>query len=378
MRLSFSAVSTYQNCPLSYKFIYKDKKPIKKKPALSFGSSLHAALAKFYSVEIPKPPSLDDLLHHLSKNWKTEGYKDSSEEKLYYEHAKKVLNTFYQANIDNFRIPAAIEHKFQVELDGCTLAGIIDRMDKLESGGYEIIDYKTARKLPPQSRVDSDLQLSIYHLAAEKVWGIKPEKLTLYFLIPNQRMSTTREKSDIDRTKRLIHQTLENITAEKFDPQENALCPWCDFQPTCPVFRHKFVQEEELTKERQDAIEIEKVIEEYADLKREKDNIQEKMEELAETIHSYCERHSLSRLYSEKAIISRSTRLTPNYDVAKLKEILEPLGLWEQILKVDNRSLKNLLESNSVAEEIKNAIEQARDVENISYALYVKNLQEEP
>ena len=50
MRLSYSSISMYTNCPLSYKFAYVDRLPRKKSPALSFGSSIHDALKVFYSV----------------------------------------------------------------------------------------------------------------------------------------------------------------------------------------------------------------------------------------------------------------------------------------------------------------------------------------
>src|SRR3990172_8493788 len=156
MKLSFSAISTYKNCPLSYKFMYVERLPTKRTPVLSFGTSLHSALEKFYGVTVPEPPSLEQLLNHLAQTWEKDGYSDDAEEKQYFEHAKQVLTNFYRTNISQFQIPAAVEQRFAVELDGHVLRGIIDRLDKLPSGGYEIIDYKTGRSLPPRYRVDSD------------------------------------------------------------------------------------------------------------------------------------------------------------------------------------------------------------------------------
>lgn len=351
---------------------------MKRTPALSFGSSLHATLAHFYSAQVPDPPSLEELLAHLPNVWEKDGYKDEKEESQYIDHAKEVLINFYHANVSSFQIPTAIEHKFQIELDGCTLSGIIDRMDKLQDGSYEIIDYKTARRLPPQARVNSDLQLSIYYLAAQEIWQVNPSKLTLYFLIPNQRMTTTRTDQDVERTKATISQVLGRIEQEKFDPQENALCPWCDFQNLCPIYKHKFTKEKEVAEEKEEALEIEQVVSRYASLRKDKEKAQEEMSQLAEIIHDYCEKHNLERLYSDNAVISRGKRLTQNYDAVKLREILEPLGLWDKIIKVDASSISQLLKDASLAEEVKQAIETAKEVENISYALYVKDLKEEP
>jgi hypothetical protein len=44
LRLSYSAVSTYEKCPLSYRFQYIEKIEVKPTPYLSFGKSLHSAL----------------------------------------------------------------------------------------------------------------------------------------------------------------------------------------------------------------------------------------------------------------------------------------------------------------------------------------------
>ena len=373
MKLSFSAISTYKNCPLSYKFMYVDKLPTKRTPVLSFGTSLHAALEKFYAVTVPKPPSLEELLGHLTQTWEKAGYSSEAEEQQYFEHAKQVLTNFYHSNASQFQIPAAVEQRFEVELDGHVLRGIIDRLDKLPAGGYEIIDYKTGRNIPPKYRVDSDLQLSIYYLASKELWGIEPEKLTLYFLIPDQRISTTRNETDARRTRNIIGSVAENISKDgangTFKARENPLCPWCDFQNRCPLFKHKFLKEEAeggITGE-----DIKKVADEYAGLKRDGVKIQSRLSELKEIIHNYCEEHKLTRLFTENTIISRGRRVQPQYNSERLKEILEPLGLWEQVIKVDEVCLRKILESELMAEEIKQAVETAKEVENITYALYV-------
>jgi len=386
MKLSFSSISNYQNCPLSYKFAYLDKLPRKRSPQLSFGSSIHASLAYLYNVSLPKPPPLEDVLNHLEKIWERDGYRDETEEKLYLEDAKRILTNFYHTNVEDFQVPVALEQKFKVKMDGYTLAGIIDRMDKLPGGGYEIIDYKTSRRLPPKSKVDEDLQLSIYHLAAQEVWGIEPEKLTLYFVIPNQKMSTSRTKKDIERVREIIQETIEDIQSQKFEARENPLCPWCDFQTHCPLYKHKFLKEappEELVPSRVEGKEvtdtqIEEVVNEYVGLKSQSKQINERLDELQVIIHDYCESYGLSRLYSDKGIVSRAQRVIASYNTEKLREILEPLDLWEKVLKVDVKSLKELLESNVLEEEVKRMIETAKEVEEITYALYVREIRKEP
>ena len=135
---------------------------------------------------------MDELHEMLEACWVSDGFGTESEEQMYRDHGRQVLAQYHRENADAYRIPAALEFRFQIELDGIALSGVIDRLDRIPGGGYEIIDYKTNRRLPPQSRIDQDLQLSIYHLAAKEIWGIEPERLTLYYLLPGQRMTTIR------------------------------------------------------------------------------------------------------------------------------------------------------------------------------------------
>ena len=61
----------------------------------------------------------------------------------------------------------------------------MDRIDKNADGSFEIIDYKTKRKMPGQKEIDSDLQMSIYQLGLMKKWphiDSDKIKLSFYFL----------------------------------------------------------------------------------------------------------------------------------------------------------------------------------------------------
>ena len=184
MRLSYSSINTYETCPAKWRFQYQERLPTGSSPFLAFGDSIHKALYRFHDRPVPVAPSLGDLWEFLDEEWVTEGYADDAEARLYFEHARQVLSDYHSENADGFRIPAALEYRFSIDVEGVTLSGVIDRMDRLPGGGYEIIDYKTNRRLPPKHRLERDLQLSVYALAAREVWGIEPEKLTLYFLLP--------------------------------------------------------------------------------------------------------------------------------------------------------------------------------------------------
>jgi len=235
MRLSYSAVSTYEKCPLSYRFQYIDKLEVAPSPYLSFGRSMHSALQWLYSRKVPEPPSLADLLLQLDACWEGEGFCDAGEEDSFRRHAAEVLTAYYQKNVVDFHLPVAIEDRFEIKMDGYVLSGVIDRIDRRPDGAYEIIDYKTNRKLPDLRRLREDLQLPIYQMACSETWGISPSKLTFYYLIPNQKYSTQPKDADgILRVKERLDRTAQAISSRRFPATPSPLCPWCSFQDVCP------------------------------------------------------------------------------------------------------------------------------------------------
>ncbi len=369
MKLSYSAISTYELCPAKYRFQYQERLPTSTSPALSFGDSLHRALYRFHDRPVPVAPSLDELYEMLESEWVGDGYRDESEEATYRQHARQVLAGYHRDNAPSFRIPAALEFRFRIEVEDAQISGVIDRMDRIPGGGYEIIDYKTNRRLPPRSRVEEDLQLSVYHLAAKEIWGIEPERLTLYYLLPGERMSTQRTSADADELRRRIATVAERIAAGKFEPKQNPLCDWCDFQRQCPLFRHRYEKEEG-----DPAPRMSEVVDEWIGLKRKGREVYQRIDELAGLINAFCEEHGYRRLFGTdgSAIDRRPQHVTAPVE-ERVRAILEPLGLWEQIIGVDPQKLSALIESRRLAPDVEDALLASREEVRTQYALYLKD-----
>ncbi|HEX6331110.1 MAG TPA: PD-(D/E)XK nuclease family protein [Actinomycetota bacterium] len=368
MRLSYSSINTYETCPAKFKFQYEDRVPRSPSPALSFGDSLHRALHLFHDRPVPVPPSLEELHEMLDLTWVSDGFTGESEERMYRDHGRQVLAQYHREAAPDYRIPAALEFRFTVEVEGVELSGVIDRMDRIPGGGYEIIDYKTNRRLPPQARIDADLQLSVYHLAAKEVWGIEPERLTLHYLLPAQRMTTRRTTADVDLLRRRIATVAERIAAGKFEPRQNPLCDWCEYQPLCPLFRHRYEREGGDPAPRMTAI-----VDEWIDLKRRGREIYRRIDELAGPIHAFCDEHGYRRLFGSdgSAIDRRPQHVTAPVE-DQVRAILEPLGLWERVTSVDPAKLNALIESRTLPPDVEDRLLASREEARTQHALYLK------
>jgi RecB family exonuclease len=337
IKLSYSSISTYELCPLQYRFRYIEAKPGRRTPALGFGESLHEALRRFHAQPVPVAPPLEVLLGHLDDAWDAAAYRSEQEERAYHSHAREVLIAYHRDNARTFRMPVALEQRFQIDVDGVKVSGVIDRMDRAADGSYEIIDYKTSRRLPPRKYVETDLQLSIYHLAAYEVWGILPERLTLYFLLPGQPVTVTRTAGDLAATRARIAEVAAKIRAGAFEPKENRLCDWCDYQAQCPLFAHRFSKEET-------PVDIGATVDEWIATKRRLVRDADRLEELSATIHTYCEDTGLQRLFGDDAAVTRYTRTENVYDDTAVRRVLEPLGLLDHVSRVEYAAVDALLE----------------------------------
>jgi putative RecB family exonuclease len=368
VKLSYSAINTYETCPAKYRFQYEDRLPTASSPALAFGESLHRALYRFHDRPVPVAPSLPELLEMLEDGWVADGFRDGAEEAVYRDHGRQVLAEYHRTNAESFRIPAALEFRFSVQVDGVQVNGVIDRLDRIPGGGYEIVDYKTSRRLPPKAQVDRDLQLSVYHLAAQEIWGIEPERLTLYYLLPGERMTTSRSPADTEDLRRRIATVAERIEAGRFEPRANPLCDWCDFQARCPLFRHRY---EKLDGD--PAPNMTALVDEWIDLKRTGRATYQRLDELAPLLNAFCDEHGYRRLYgTDGAAIDRRPQHVTAPDPVAIRAILEPLGLWEQVLSVDPAKLTALIESRRLSPQVEDALLASREEVRTQHALYLR------
>jgi len=356
-KASYSALDTFRQCPLKYKFRYIDKIKAPKSKEAVFGSKLHKALQYFHS-QSPASPTLDELLTYLKNIWESEVFSDEQEDMVYFSEAINILknyyNKYYLKNKNKFTV-IDTEVNFTVTLKNqtqtgtlpseCALRGIIDRIDKTEQG-IEIIDYKTAKRLPSQQTADNSLQLSIYCLGLINRWpklarkGLKNIKLTFYYLKHQEAITTTRNNQQLEEVKQEVWDRLAAIKKGKFKPRPSVLCDWCGYKNICPMWRHKFKTEETTSDQ-----EIKKIVNEFFELKEENKKNRNRIAELKEEINQYLDREKVERIFSNFGYITRSSRVRFKYDGHKLKEILQPLGRWEDTLTVDGKKLKKIMKT---------------------------------
>lgn len=243
--LSYSQIEAFRTCPLHYKLRYILNIPTPPTPALSFGTSVHAALREFYEAHRQgSKVSKALLLELLNSHWLREGYESKQYEKEMKKRGERYLTSYFQ-DIFNPKIKTiALEQPFTVPiaLEGKSLkiGGKIDRIDLLPDGKIEIVDYKTGR-MPTKREMDTSLQLSMYAIAASEIpdapFGRTPEdiRLTLYFFDTGEGITLTRTKEQLKKEKEFILQVARDIESSDFRCSGNQLCATCEYKMFCGV-----------------------------------------------------------------------------------------------------------------------------------------------
>lgn len=244
--ISYSQIDTFRFCPLHYKLRYLLSISPPTSPALSFGSSIHNALKDFYlSIKQGDKPSKEKLISLLDKNWIREGYTGKRYEKEMLIRGRGYLRNYFEKEINPKTNILSVEQPFtaSVTLDGRTLkiGGRIDRIDDLGGGRIEIVDYKTGR-VPTQRQVDTNLQLSIYAMAASEIdeppFGRKVENinLTLYYFDSQQKIESSRTKKQLGEDKARIIEYVKQIEKSDFRCSGNIVCTSCEYKMFCNVY----------------------------------------------------------------------------------------------------------------------------------------------
>lgn len=262
---SHSRLSTFEQCPLKFKFRYIDKiiPEIEKSIEAHLGSAVHTTLEWIYTkakeAETKKEiPTLDDIIVFYSEAWRrdlSQNIKIVNETltaKDYFNKGVEFLVNYYTKHFPFDDGTLEIEKKIIVELDDkgeYQIIGFIDRLaQNIHTGEFEIHDYKTGNTMPSQEKIDEDRQLALYAIAIKELYG-KDKEVTLnwHYLAHNKKITSKRTNEQLEKLKETTLKQIKEIEATtEFPPKKSALCKWCEYINIC---NKKEAEEAETKKE---------------------------------------------------------------------------------------------------------------------------------
>ncbi|HVI07790.1 MAG TPA: ATP-dependent DNA helicase, partial [Candidatus Binatia bacterium] len=235
-RLSASAIESYENCPLQFKFEREWKLSREVHAAMQYGAAIHRVLRTYYdSLRAGRTKSDEELLQLFLEDLEASGIQDRYQHELYRRQGTEQLANFLNA-ARSAPAPQVLqtEEWFEVQVGGIRLAGRIDRIDRTADGGVVIVDYKTG-KARTQEDADESLQLSIYAMAAQQKWGYKVADLAFHNLDGNVPVFSRRDEFQLERARDRVTESARNIAEGKFNPKTGFHCNFCAFRGLCPA-----------------------------------------------------------------------------------------------------------------------------------------------
>jgi DNA helicase-2/ATP-dependent DNA helicase PcrA len=238
LTVSYFQIDDYLTCPLKYKYVHVLRVPILPHHAVIYGKALHDAVQEYYRRKLTGVKiTEEELLVVFENSWMSEGFLTRQHEEQRLEVGRKTLRGFYQMAEAEKHLPIYVEKEFSFLLENNRITGRWDRVD-IQDGEVCIIDFKSSevrKKEKADKRARESLQLAIYALAYQKIYGKIPDLVELHFLESGLVGTASLTEDDLNQTVEKIGTAAAGIRARVYQakPAYQA-CRYCAYEKVCP------------------------------------------------------------------------------------------------------------------------------------------------
>ena len=373
---SHSRISLFEQCPYKYKLHYIDKiRPEAPEIIETFmGGIVHQVLEKMYEDrKFKKRVSKAILLKFYKDLWEKEYTSDilvaKADQGLTAENYRKMglefIENYYDSHKEDDMTVLALETEDRLTLPDGNSWHV--KMDKLGCNEdiYFVCDYKTNAKMKTQEEVDEDRQLAMYSIwVKDKFKDAKKVILKWHMLAFDKDITSERTEEQLKKLQEEVMSVIKKIeTAIKekdFPTHVTALCDYCVYKSICPSFKHQTeleVKAEESVKKFKEDDGL-KIVDEFAELKTKKKEMEEKEENLKNDLIGFAKQKGVDVVYGSnmKASVKEYEKFSMPDDEdekAKFIELVKKKGLYDNLSNLNALKISALAVKGELDPELK-------------------------
>jgi putative RecB family exonuclease len=375
---SHSKVSTFENCPYQYKLKYIDRVEVDMQTTIEafMGDIVHRTLEKLYKdKKFKKLVSKATLLKFYKDTW----------EKEYSEDILIVKKEFKADNYKKMGMKFVEDYYNRMKpFDQLTILGLEtqDRMtlpngdqwhvriDKLacdSEGNYYVCDYKTNSRMKDQEEADSDRQLALYSVwVKDKFTDVKSVKLVWHMLAFDKDAISERTDEQAKKLQEEVIQLIKEIQKaeeeDNFPRKQSSLCDYCGYKIQCPSFKH-LAEIEELPIKKFKEEEGVKFVDEFAEVKKQLTELQEKQDELRLNLIEFAKQRGVDVVYGSnmKCSVKEFEKIVLPEEKEALIQLMKDKGLWDELAMINFMRLQSKFLKGDLHEDVAGMIERVRD-----------------
>jgi DNA helicase II / ATP-dependent DNA helicase PcrA len=233
IELSASAIDAYATCPLKFALQKRWRLPEEPSAALQYGSAMHSTLKDLYDAAVRGiERTAEETIEIFLREFELAKIDEELQRKLYERQGVEQLRQFMALRAREPKPQVLTTEKaFRFAIEDVMINGRIDRIDRLESGGVLVLDYKTGA---PKSTLDAvnSIQLGLYGLAAQ-LEGHTVDRMAFYNLEDNSTAETDRITED--KIRKRVLEVANGIRQGEFSPKTGFHCRYCGYRSLCPA-----------------------------------------------------------------------------------------------------------------------------------------------
>lgn len=237
--LSQYVIDDYLTCPLKYKYVHILRVPLMPHHTIIYGKAIHEAIKHYHISKLNgQAVTIDEVIQVFHNSWTSEGFLSAEHEMHRITAGEEALRKFYTKQEQSPNLPTYIEKEFSFIIDYDRVIGRWDRVD-IRDGDVYIVDFKSSdvrKQKDADSRAKDSMQLAIYALAYEIIYGKRPVAVELHFLETDLVGRAEIDEKMLAKARENINEAARGIRRRDYTANPGYMnCRYCAFADICPA-----------------------------------------------------------------------------------------------------------------------------------------------